>query len=311
MDSYQIQQGRYSDDGDVSPLEESLFAEYELPITDRDVMRVDFYHPVRKDLIEEMRKVNNSLFAVMQGKVRLPLIGEIEVKGLSLERAAEKIQKAYCHLLADTEVFVRMEKRPSSKVAIIGLAENSEVEVDGKMRLLEVLSKAKILPSASLYKSYVLREGKALAVDLCRLVREGDLSQNIVLKPKDTIYLAQEKAANIAILGEVAAPKLIPVMEGKISLQEVLAEAEGMQMSADPFSIFVIRSAFSIPKIYQLTLEQVLQLPRKSMLLIPGDIVYVGSSAISDWNRWLLQIMPSIKGIENYGKAMNELKKKP
>ena len=84
-----------------------------------------------------------------------------------------------------------------------------------------------------------------------------------------------------------------------------------MQMSADPFSIFVIRSAFSIPKIYQLTLEQVLQLPRKSMLLLPGDIVYVSSSAISDWNRWLLQVMPSITGLETWGKAMNELKKKP
>ena len=79
---------------------------------------------------------------------------------------------------------------------------------------------------------------------------------------------------------------------------EALAEARGIPYTGDKSCIFVIRGSIQKPKIYQLNWEHVLHLPNDSLLLMPGDIVYVASKPITEWNRFISQLLPSFSGLE-------------
>ena len=47
-----------------------------------------------------------------------------------------------------------------------------------------------------------------------------------------------------------------------------------------------------------------MRLPTSSMLLMPGDIVYVAATPITEWNRFIQQIFPTLTGIELFRKGV-------
>ncbi len=51
--------------------------------------------------------------------------------------------------------------------------------------------------------SYVVRNGEPLPVDLFKLMNQGDMSQNIVMRGGDKIFIANPRDANVMIMGEV------------------------------------------------------------------------------------------------------------
>ncbi|MEL7431980.1 MAG: hypothetical protein AAGI90_05575 [Chlamydiota bacterium] len=178
-------------------------------------------------------------------------------------------------------------------VELAGLVEEHEVPVDGSIGLFSVLAKARISSEANLFKSYVSRQGERLPVDFYRLLVEGDMSQNILMQASDKVYVADPYSAHITLLGEVALEQRIPVPSGFLSLREAIAQAGGIRFTGDTSYIQVIRGDSPEPKIYRLNWEHILHLPEKSLLLIPGDIVYVSSTPIAEWHRFLSQLVPS------------------
>src|SRR5262249_12715954 len=74
-----------------------------------------------------------------------------------------------------------------------------------------------VLPSseelADFRRSFVIREGKLLPVDFDRLLRQGDLSQNIYLQPDDFVYFPSGAAREVYVLGAVAQPQAVPYNE--------------------------------------------------------------------------------------------------
>ena len=57
--------------------------------------------------------------------------------------------------------------------------------------------------TADLQNSFVMREGQLLKVDFYKLLRQGDLSQNIYLQPDDFVYVRSASARNVYVLGAV------------------------------------------------------------------------------------------------------------
>jgi polysaccharide biosynthesis/export protein len=131
------------------------------------------------------------------------------------------------------------------------------------------------------------------------------MSQNIVMKGGDKIYIAEPSAATLMIMGEVREEKVIDLTSGSISLREALALAHGIPFTGDKSYIQVIRGNIAHPKIYLLNWEHVLHLPNSSLLLMPGDIVYVASKPITEWNRFISQLLPSFTGLEVAGRGVS------
>jgi polysaccharide biosynthesis/export protein len=303
LDSYKIREGKFSIlemEGVCSDeLNEEFLEEYQDRIHEDDVLQIALYHPKRADIVQAVESIGSSIgYRVVNGHIRLPDSPPVYVAGLTLEEARQKIENHYNEQIKDTEVFVSYKERIVRKVELMGLTGLSSVPVDGKIRLYDLLSKARIPTEANLFKSYVLRSNRMLPVDLRKLVKEGDMSQNIVMQGGDKIYIAEPTASSLMVMGEVGRERTISLPNGSMSLRQALAESGGIPYTGDKSYIQIIRGSICKPKIYTLSWEHVIHLPNDSLLLMPGDIVYVAAKPITEWNRFISQLLPSFTGFD-------------
>ena len=312
MDSYKIREGKWSilemegicSDG----LDEEFLEEYQDKIYENDVLQIALYHPKRKDVAEAVEYIGLKVgYRVMNGAVTLPDLPPIHVEGLTLEEARSKIQQEYQNRIEDTEVFVAYKDRMVKKVELAGLVGVSSIPVDGRMRLFELLSIARIPADANLFKSYIIRNCQVIPVDMNRLMKQGDMSQNIVMQGGDKVYIAEASAATLMVMGEVNRERVIALPSGYLPLRQALAEAGGIPYTGDKSYIQVIRGNIVNPKIYTLNWEHVIHLPNESLLLMPGDIVYVAAKPITEWNRFISQLLPSFTGFDVVSKQVQVL----
>lgn len=298
IDSYRIKQGKFSilefGGERYAPLPMDALCEYEDRIDEDDIIKIALFHPTRKDLEEAIAEVGGAIgFRVINGSIRLPGIDPVIIKGLTLDQARHKIQSAYDGEIKNVSLFIEYGERLHSKVELAGAVRIPQIPVNGRIRLYEVLAIAGIPNDANLFKSYVVRENRLLPVDLYKLIHRGDMSQNIVMRPKDKIFIADPIEASIMVMGEVGVPTVIPVPSGSISIREALAAAGGIPFTGNKRCIQVIRGSIICPKIYRLSWNHITYLPNDSLLLMPGDTVYVTEEPITKWNRFIDQLLPS------------------
>lgn len=312
LDSYKIREGKLSilemEGAPCEELDPAYLDEYQDRIHEDDVLQIALYHPKREDVVAAVQKIGLQVgYRVVDGEIHLPDLPPIHVAGLTLEEARRKIEEHYRSQIQDMEVFLTYKERIVRKVELTGLVSLSSVPVDGRIRLYDVLSKARVPPEANLFRSYIAREGALLPVDMNRLLKQGDMTQNIVMRGGDKIYIADPSAASLMVMGEVGRERVISLPTGSMSLRHALAEAGGIPYTGDKSYIQVIRGNILKPKIYTLSWEHVIHLPNDSLLLMPGDIVYVAAKPITEWNRFISQVFPSFTGIEVMQKQWGNL----
>ncbi|MFZ0565614.1 MAG: SLBB domain-containing protein [Chlamydiales bacterium] len=298
LDSYKIQQGKFSilelEGEEYLPIPPYYLCEYEDRIDEDDILNCAIFHPSREDLVAAVSRINQTVgFRVVNGMIHLPSLGPVRVLHLTLEEARLMIQRGYTQEIANVEVFLEYAQRLHSKVELTGAVRVPEVPINGRIRLFEVLSIAGVPPNANLFKSYLVRDGQLLQVDLHKLLIEGDMSQNIVMRPKDKIFIADPMASTVMVMGEVGLAQVVPVPNGSIPLREAIAAAGGIPFTGDKRCIQVIRGNIINPKIYRLSWNHITYLPNESLLLMPGDTVYISEKPITKWNRFIDQLLPS------------------
>ncbi len=298
LDSYKIQQGKFSilelEGKEYPPLPSIYLLEYEDSIDEDDVLKIAIFHPSRKDLVEAVNRIGSSMgYRVINGMIHLPGLDPIVVQRLTLNEARAKIQESYTEEIANVDVFLEYAERLHSKVELTGAVRVPEIPINGRIRLYEVLSLAGVPPDANFFKSYVVRDGQILPVDLYKLLNEGDMTQNIVMRPKDKVFIADPMASTVTVMGEVGLAKVVPLPHGSMSIREALAAAGGIPFTGDKRCIQVIRGNIINPKIYRLSWNHITYLPNDSLLLMPGDTIYISEKPITKWNRFIEQLLPS------------------
>lgn len=302
IDSYRIRQGKLAilmmEGKDIGELPYDAMEEYCDVIAEDDILNIAVYHPTRKDLMDSIHFINTTVggFRVYKGFVDIPDIPRVEVAGLTLEEARAKLQKKFREQIQDVEVFVTYKDRLTRKVELTGMVANATIPVDGKIRLYEVIAKSHLPPDANLFMSYVMRDCRPLPIDLHQLINEGDCCQNIVMRGGDKIFIANPSDSTVMLMGELRSPKAVNLPYGFMSLREALVSAGGIPFTGDRRRIQVIRGNLQCPKIYVLCWEHIIHLPNDSLLLMPGDTVYVSETPITQWNRFIEQLLPSFYG---------------
>lgn len=302
IDSYQIRQGKLAildmEGHCMGDLPCEFMMEYEDVVAEDDILNVAVYHPSRRDLMDSINFINQTVgFKVTGNCVDIPDIPPVFVAGLPLSEAREAIQRAYREHVADIEVFITYKDRLARKVDLAGLVSVPNIPVDGKIRLYEILSKARVPTGANFFMSYVERDGVLLPIDMHRLMIEGDMSQNIVMRGGDKVFIADPGEARAMVMGEVGRPTAVSLPAGYMSLREALVLAGGIPFTGNKNCIQVIRGGLVNPKIYVLSWQHIIHLPNDSLLLIPGDTVYVSEKPITRWNRFISQLLPSMNGV--------------
>jgi polysaccharide export outer membrane protein len=303
MDSYKIRQGKLAildmEGIDLGDLDCEAMEEYQDVIAEDDILSIVIYHPKRQDIVQAIQFVNQHIgFRVNNGRVHFPDIPPIVVAGLTLEEARQRIQECYRDQIQDIEVFLNYRTRLTNKIELKGAVATPVIPVDGKIRLYETLAIARVPNTANFFKSYVVREGQQLPIDLHKLMNQGDMSQNIVMRAGDRIFIASPSDSTVMVMGEVGMPRAVDLPAGYISLRHALVAAGGIPFTGNRDCIQVIRGNLQNPKIYVLSWDHIVHLPNDSLLLMPGDTVYVSEKPITQWNRFIEQLLPSCLGAQ-------------
>jgi polysaccharide export outer membrane protein len=307
IDSYKIKQGKLAildmEGIEVGDLPCEAMEEYRDVIAEDDILNIAIYHPKRRDIMDAIQLINERVgFRVSQGEVDLPDIPSIRVAGLTLEEARQAIENCYRDHIQDIEVFINYRDRLSRKVELTGAVSTPVIPVDGKIRLYEVLAVAQVPNNANFFKSYVVRDGAQLPIDLYKLMNEGDMNQNIVMRGGDRIFIANPSDTTVMVMGEVGSPRAVNLPYGFMSLREAIVSAGGIPFTGNRDCIQVIRGNLQNPKIYVLSWDHIIHLPNDSLLLMPGDTIYVTEKPITQWNRFIDQLLPSCLGVQTaYG----------
>lgn len=214
--------------------------EYELG--EGDLLKITVYD--NADLTTEARVSG-------EGKITVPLIGEVHVKSLTATAIGKKLAALFADgYIKNPQVSIFILEYKSKKVTALGeFTRPGLIELRGNSTLMEVISNAggiTLNAGETLYIQRNIVKGNrerkndiTIAVDLTKLLEGGDTASNVPVLDGDSIYVP--RAAKATVLGEFTKPGLIP-LRGNSTLLEVISSAGGITANAGE-ALFIQRSA--------------------------------------------------------------------
>lgn len=178
-----------------------------------------------------------------EGKISFPLIGDVEVNGLTAAEVqlliADKLKDGY---VRRPEVSVFIAEYRSKKVTTLGeFQKPGLVELRGNATLMEVISTAGGVTAEAgeelVIKRKVLAAGAAqpedvtITVPLAAFLAGRSTGDEIKVVDGDSIYVPRIAVAHVGALGEFLKPGLIE-LRGSFTLMEVISNAGGVTANA-------------------------------------------------------------------------------
>ncbi|MDB6066706.1 MAG: polysaccharide export protein Wza [Pedosphaera sp.] len=221
----------------------------------------------------------------LDGKVYFSLLPGIDVWGLTLAQARTRLEEELSKYITQSKMAISLKRVGSKYVWLLGRVSKPGIyPLSGSITLLEGLAMAggtaKSTSSittqdlADLRHSFVMRDGRMLPVNFVRLMQEGDMSQNIYLKPDDFVFIPSSLSQEVYVLGAVASPRTVPYSD-MMSVVSAVAGANGPLGDAYLSHVAIVRGSLSQPQIMEVDYYAVLHGRAPNVALEPGDIVYV------------------------------------
>ncbi|MGQ9570941.1 MAG: SLBB domain-containing protein [Thermodesulfovibrionales bacterium] len=206
----------------------------------QDVLKISVYeHP---DLTTTVRVSED-------GKITFPLVGELEVKNLTVQQIEKKIAKRLSDgIIPNPQVTVFVEQFRGARVTVIGeVAKPGQYEITGPTSVIEAISMAFGMTENAGHTIMLFKRGsskgnnpdyKKIAIDVDRLFKEGDLSLNFQLQNGDIIYVP--KIDFFYIYGEVNRPGIYRIEKG-LTVKRAISMAGGFTPKASKGRIEITR----------------------------------------------------------------------
>ena len=224
------------------------------------------------------------------GRVSLPLAGDIMLAGLTRPEAARAIESALANYFTSLSVQVTVTKYTANRILLLGAVDHPGMfAFDGTPTLLEVLARGgveagpnksgstpevnQIPERCAIYRG----SDQVVWVELREMMESGNALADLRLRRDDVVYVPSTSERFISVLGEVQHPGAIPLAYNS-TLSSLLAQAGGITDHAgnNPH-IQIVDPASGTSRVF--TLKDVLD-PVKSreVTLKPGEIVFVPKS---------------------------------
>jgi protein involved in polysaccharide export with SLBB domain len=218
------------------------------------------------------------------GKIYFNLTTGMFAWGLTLAETKQMLEKELTrYVRVQPEVVITLKAVGSRRLWVLGNVQTPGVySLATPTTVLEAIALAggiSVIPGSSeetadLQNSFVMRGGQMLNVNFHRLLRMGDLSQNIYLQPDDFVFLRSSVARTIYVMGAVAMPSAVPYTE-PTSLVGAITSAGGTISYAYVTHVAVLRGSLTSPRIAIVDFGRVFRGQARDVRLEPGDIVYV------------------------------------
>jgi polysaccharide export outer membrane protein len=194
----------------------------------------------------EAKELDTTARVSSRGQITLPLLGQVEVKGLSAREAEIMIENRYReNYIKNPHVSIFIQEHQSQRVTLMGQFRNpGTYDYLAKQRLLDVMAKGGGLTDKAGRTARIQRTGEGaedqetILVDLDRLIKEGQNDLNIEINGGDVIFVPE--AGSFFVSGAVRRPGAYPITQ-KTLLLEALAAAGGLEPYADMDNLILIR----------------------------------------------------------------------
>ena len=221
------------------------------------------------------------------GTISYPLIGDVMAQGLTPAQLKNAISKEIRNYITDASVTVIVKEINSINISVAGeVIEPGTYKVNRPITLMHLFAMVKgFTEKADLRKSYLVRNGQKLSINIYALVKEDDFTQNVWLRPNDLVFIHDNFGNRVNIMGEVIKPQVVTYQEG-MTVMDAILMAEGLTDIAKANGTKVYRrnksksgSSRGIEKI-SVELDKVIFEGdlSKNIILKPGDIIHVPRS---------------------------------
>lgn len=237
------------------------------------------------------------------GYLYYPYVGLIKAAGMNIAALRDVLTQKLSAYIQDPQLDVRVVAFRSKRVYVVG-----EVNQPGVLPLSDIpvtiadaisLSGG-LTPSAHKSGVNVSRDGKVYEIDLKALYDHADASQNLMLKHGDIVNVLDRSQQKVFVMGEVKSPGSVEIVNGHLTLAAALGEVGGVaQNSANSGAIYVVRGTDKEkPEIFHLDARYASgMLLAERFSLHAQDVIFVDAAGISQWNRVISQLLPSISVI--------------
>ena len=238
-----------------------------------------------------------------EGKIQFPYAGDFIVTGLTQIQARDLLVERLSNYIKKPEVTLRVAKYRSKRVYMDG-----EVKIPGivniddiPLSLPEALNRAGgITTLGDQSRISITRNGKTFWINLPSLVAGGMDPSRIMLSSGDMLRVSSREESKVFVVGEVSRPVTLTLRNGRLSLNEALGEAGGINpITANAHQVYVIRNAHDAqPLVYHLDAQSpVMFALAENFNLKAKDVVYVDATSIVRFNRIISLILPTAQTI--------------
>lgn len=238
------------------------------------------------------------------GTIQFPLIGSVQVDGKTTAELRVYLEAELAKYVQEPHVTVQLLEAGSIRYYMLGQFTQPGLKYsDRPMRLLEALSLGGSvqLERASLRGAYVARGKRRLPVNFNRLLRHGDMAQNIALKTGDVVFVPDAASEQAFVFGAATGGRTsgaVPFINGQLDILQALAQAGfGFQerFQSDFSEVRVIRGEGDRGQLFVIDVDRVLEGEAAPFYLEPGDVVFVPSTGLTDWNIAMQALIPTLQ----------------
>jgi len=209
------------------------------------------------------------------GRISLPLVGDLKVAGLTVERVTQTLTQAYGRYIRSPPVTVIVKEFRRIQASVLGqvVRPGTYVLAPGS-RLLDLLSAAGgVTDTASLKDAQLMQGGGApVTVDLERVIA-GDLAANLLLAGGETLVVREDLVSIVNVLGEVTKPGRYR-LKGEVRVLDALLMAGGLTEKASLTQSRLVRGSRETIalNLADLLLRQDMSL---NVPILPGDTLFI------------------------------------
>lgn len=156
------------------------------------------------------------------GKISLPLIGDVPAVGLTLTQLDDEVTQRYTLYVRDPQVSVMIKRFGGSKLIVLGdVARPGVYNFTGNIRLIEALALAGDCTKYAVRNNILIIRGDihknptVISSNILAFLKDAKISENVLIQPQDVIFVPRSLIGNIRSFLDEISPIIDSVYRGK------------------------------------------------------------------------------------------------
>jgi polysaccharide biosynthesis/export protein len=223
------------------------------------------------------KDLNQVVFVRPDGKTSLPLVGEIQAAGKTVQELQDHLSAMYSKTVKGAAVTVIVREIKSRPVYFLGgFGRPGALQLLRQdLTLLQALALVGgVTPAADSDKGFVLRGDKVIPVNLTKLTQKGDLTQDMKLEPGDSVVAPL--ADLVYLQGEVKAPGAVKYSQD-LTVVRAITQGGGFTPMSAGGRVDILRGKGEKKERIRVDVDKMMRAPDENpdVLLKPDDIIFV------------------------------------